>query len=61
MILYVMRHGIAFPREDPDCPPDFERPLTERGRERTHDAARGLVEMGVRPTAVLSSPLVRAY
>lgn len=30
-----MRHGIAVDRLDPDCPPDPDRPLVEKGRERT--------------------------
>jgi phosphohistidine phosphatase SixA len=28
MHLYLIRHGIAIDREDPNCPPDTERPLT---------------------------------
>jgi phosphohistidine phosphatase SixA len=29
--LYLIRHGIAVDREDPNCPPDTERPLTPKG------------------------------
>ena len=29
MQLYIVRHGIAIDREDPKCPPDPERYLTE--------------------------------
>jgi hypothetical protein len=40
MRLYLMRHGIAIDREDPDCPPDPERYLTPKGIQRTRAAAR---------------------
>lgn len=60
MRLYLMRHGIAIDREDPDCPPEAERYLTPRGMERTRVAAKGLRELNVKPTAWLTSPLVRA-
>ncbi|MDQ7007236.1 MAG: phosphohistidine phosphatase SixA [Acidobacteriota bacterium] len=60
MQIVLMRHGIAIDHADPHCPDDFHRPLTEQGRERTRLAARGLAWMGVRPGAIVSSPLVRA-
>lgn len=60
MQLVLMRHGIAVDRSDPDCPRDFDRPLTERGRERVRLAARGLAFLQVRPDAILTSPLLRA-
>jgi len=60
MRLYLMRHGIAIDREDPDCPPDAERYLTPKGVERTRAAAQGLVELGVKPSAFFTSPYVRA-
>lgn len=60
MRLYLMRHGIAIDREDPDCPPDPERYLTPKGIQRTRAAARGLRALCVKPTALLSSPYVRA-
>jgi phosphohistidine phosphatase len=60
MRLYLMRHGIAIDREDPDCPPDPERYLTPKGIQRTRAAARGLRALRVRPAALLSSPYVRA-
>jgi len=59
-LLYLMRHGIAIDREDPDCPPDPERYLTAKGIEKTRAAARGLRELGVAPDAVLTSPYLRA-
>ena len=60
MRLYLMRHGPAIDREDPDCPPDPERYLTPKGVERTRAAAQGLLELNVKPTALFTSPYVRA-
>jgi len=60
MHLYLIRHGIALDREDPNCPPDTERPLTPKGLKRSHAAARGLRALGIKPNAVLTSPWLRA-
>jgi phosphohistidine phosphatase len=60
MRLYLMRHGIAIDREDPDCPPEPERYLTPKGIQRTRGAARGLRALRVKPTTLLTSPYVRA-
>src|ERR1700733_5168555 len=60
MQLYLIRHGIAVDREDPNCPPDTERPLTPKGRKRSHAAALGLRALDVKPDAVLTSPWLRA-
>ncbi len=60
MQLWVIRHAIAFPRANPDCPPDPLRPLTERGRQRMQAAARGLRKLDVTPIRSLTSPFVRA-
>jgi phosphohistidine phosphatase len=60
MRLYLMRHGIAIDREDPDCPEEAQRYLTPKGVQRTRSAAYGLAELGVRPTGLLTSPLIRA-
>lgn len=60
MRLYLMRHGIAIDREDPECPPDPERYLTPKGVERTRAAAQGLLDLGVKPDAFFTSPYVRA-
>lgn len=58
--LYLMRHGIAIDREDPQCPPEPERPLTREGIEKTRAAARGLRALGIKPAALLTSPYLRA-
>ncbi len=60
MYLYLIRHGIAVDREDPNCPPDTERPLTPKGMKRSHAAALGLRALDVKPNAVLTSPWLRA-
>ena len=60
MLLYLMRHGIAIDRDDPECPPDPERHLTPKGIEKTRAAAHGLRALKVNPNLVLSSPYLRA-
>ena len=47
MQLYIVRHGIAIDREDPKCPPDPERYLTEEGLEKTKQVAKGVAALGV--------------
>jgi phosphohistidine phosphatase len=60
MDLYIVRHGIAVDREDPQCPPDPERYLTEEGIEKTKQVAKGVAALGAVPDVLLSSPYVRA-
>lgn len=60
MQLYIVRHGIAIDREDPQCPPDPERFLTEEGIEKTKQVAKGVAEVAAVPDLMLSSPYVRA-
>jgi phosphohistidine phosphatase len=60
MQLYIVRHGIAIDREDPKCPPDPQRYLTEEGIEKTKQVAKGLAALGVTADLLLSSPYVRA-
>jgi len=60
MKLYIVRHGIAIDREDPKCPPDPERYLTEEGVEKTKQVAKGVAALGAIPDLLLSSPYVRA-
>jgi len=61
MRVYLMRHGQAVDREDPNCPPDAERALTTEGTKRTRKAAQGLKWLGIAPATVLTSPYVRAF
>jgi phosphohistidine phosphatase len=60
MQLYIVRHGIAIDREDPKCPPDPERYLTEEGVEKTKQVAKGIAALHAGADLLLSSPYVRA-
>ena len=60
MDLYIVRHGIAIDREDPKCPPDPERYLTEEGMDKTRQVAKGIAALGITPDLLISSPYVRA-
>jgi phosphohistidine phosphatase len=53
--LYLVRHAEAAPGE-----PDELRPLTPAGRETTKSLGKQLAADGVRPSAILTSPLLRA-
>ena len=61
MQLYIVRHGIAIDREDPKCPADPERFLTEEGLEKTADVAGGVARISETPDLMLTSPYVRAW
>lgn len=60
MQLYIVRHGIAIDREDPKCPAEAERYLTEEGVEKTKQVAKGVAGAGVTPDLLITSPYVRA-
>ena len=60
MQLYIVRHGIAIDREEPKCPPDPERFLTEEGKDKTQQVAKGLAKLGVVADVFFSSPYCRA-
>ena len=60
MEIYVVRHGIAIDREDPKCPADPERYLTEEGIAKTKRVAAAVATMEVSADLFLSSPYVRA-
>jgi phosphohistidine phosphatase len=55
MQLYLVRHAEAAGGE-----PDELRPLTPAGREQARSLGERLREFGVRPDAILTSPLLRA-
>jgi phosphohistidine phosphatase len=60
MDLYIVRHGIAIDREDPKCPPDPERYLTEEGMDKTRQVAKGIAALGITADLMISSPYTRA-
>jgi phosphohistidine phosphatase len=60
MQLYIVRHGIAIDRDDPKCPSEAERYLTEEGVEKTRQAAKGIAALEVHVDLMISSPYVRA-
>ena len=60
MQLYIVRHGIAIDREDPKCPGEAERYLTEEGVEKTKQVAKGVAALGVTGDLLITSPYVRA-
>lgn len=60
MLLYILRHGIAIERDDPECPAEPERYLTAKGIARTREAMAGLAASGAEVEAVISSPYTRA-
>jgi phosphohistidine phosphatase len=60
MELYLIRHGIAAPR-DGTYPDDRDRPLTDPGRQKTHAIAQRLKTLQWRVDHLRSSPLVRAW
>ncbi len=60
MWIHLLRHGIAVDLDDPACPAEPERFLTEKGKTRTRAAARGMAAIGIAPDLVLVSPYVRA-
>jgi phosphohistidine phosphatase len=55
--LWILRHGEA---EAHDARPDFERRLTDRGREQARAAGRALAALGVHVHVAFTSPRVRA-
>ena len=59
MIVYFVRHGRAENRET-WFEPDHLRPLTKDGIKRMRDSANTMRKLGIRPSVILTSPLVRA-
>ncbi|HEY9708625.1 MAG TPA: phosphohistidine phosphatase SixA [Oculatellaceae cyanobacterium] len=58
MELYLIRHGIAADREA--YANDEERPLTDKGRQKTGKVAKQLRQQGLHFDLILTSPLIRA-
>jgi phosphohistidine phosphatase len=60
MNLYLMRHGIAVPADDPAVAVDAERPLSLKGVKRTRKIAKGMRRLDLSFDVLLTSPLARA-
>jgi phosphohistidine phosphatase len=58
MELYLVRHGIA--ADVSEYVQDEDRPLTDKGKEKTHKVAERLYAINVRWDRILTSPLIRA-
>ncbi len=56
----LFRHGLAVERTEWSGR-DADRPLTDKGRTRTRQAASGLMRLDLAPLHLLSSPFVRAH
>jgi phosphohistidine phosphatase len=60
MQLFIVRHGIAVDREDPKCPADPDRFLTDEGIDKTRQVAKGVSGVGAVPDLMITSPYLRA-
>ena len=58
--LYILRHGIAFPRDGNEVLSDESRKLTPEGKSKLVKTAKGLQRLGVEFDWIVTSPLVRA-
>jgi phosphohistidine phosphatase len=58
--LLVIRHADAEDADPGRYPDDRTRPLTDRGRRVHRAVATALARMGLRPTRLYTSPLLRA-
>lgn len=56
----LVRHGIAVEPDEWEGAEE-NRPLTEKGKNRTRQAAEGLAALDCQPTHLFTSPFVRAY
>ena len=59
MNLYIIRHAIAVDEGTADFE-DSQRPLTDKGRKKMRQIAKGLRSLGVEFDLILSSPYLRA-
>ena len=60
MDLYIIRHALAVDEATSEYELDSERPLTDKGRKKMRQIAKGLCNLGVELDLILSSPYVRA-
>lgn len=59
MDLYIIRHAWAMEQDGSRWPDDGQRPLTAAGRKRFALVVKKLVDGGMTPSLIASSPLVR--
>lgn len=59
MDIYIIRHAIAVDEGAPGYEDDSQRPLTDKGRKKMRQIAKGLRSLGVEFDLILSSPYVR--
>lgn len=60
MNIYIIRHAIAVDEGTPEYEQDSDRPLTDKGRKKMRQIAKGLRTLGIEFDLILSSPYVRA-
>ena len=60
MNLYIIRHAIAVEEGTLEYEEDSQRPLTDKGKKKMRQIAKGLRGLGVGFDLILSSPYVRA-
>jgi phosphohistidine phosphatase len=60
MNLYIIRHAIAVDEGTPEYEDDSLRPLTDKGRKKMRQIAKGLRALGVDFDLILSSPYDRS-
>ena len=60
MNLYIIRHAIAVEEGTPEYQEDSQRPLTDKGKKKMVQIAKGIRALNVKFDLVLSSPYVRA-
>jgi phosphohistidine phosphatase len=61
MKVYLVRHAVAFERDEARWPDDAARPLTPEGEKQFKRVARRLGALFKPPVCVLSSPFARAW
>jgi len=60
MNLYIIRHAIAVDEDSAQYEDDSQRPLTDKGKKKMRQIAKGLRTLGADFDLILSSPYVRA-
>jgi phosphohistidine phosphatase len=60
MNLYIIRHAIAVDEDAAEYKDDSLRPLTDKGKKKMRQIAKGLHVLGVDFDLILSSPYIRS-